>query len=296
MLQQTQVATGLPYYERWMERFPTLESLASATEEDVLSAWQGLGYYRRARLLRTGAQYVNEHGWPTSAAEWLKVPSVGPYTAGALASITLGEAAAVVDGNVERVYARVCGDPAIGPQLHRAAWEWAKKIVDHRRPGDWNQSLMELGARVCKPAKPLCRECPVKEHCIAYQLDKTDLLPTRKVKPKPIEIVQHVWVPICNGRYGLRQIAPGKWWESMYEFPREDTEVALDELLPGAWREALGSVRHTVTNHRITLLASLVRLDHELPGLIWADRDELVKLPVPAPQRRILKMVDSKLI
>jgi A/G-specific adenine glycosylase len=292
MLQQTQVSTGLPFYERWMARFPTVSALAEATEEEVLAMWQGLGYYRRARLLRNGAQFVQEHGWPTCAAEWQRVPSVGPYTAGAIASIAMNEAAPLADGNVERVYARIVGDEASGATLHRNAWKWATKVVDQRRPGDWNQALMELGARVCRPVDPHCKQCPLRDHCLAYQLDRTDQLPTRAARARPIQLTQFVWVPSCEGKFGVRAIAPGKWWEGMYEFPRSDDLAELERQFPDLWPESLGTVRHTVTNHRISLMASIVRLPTMSGDLIWRTAEALRELPMPAPQRRVLRFAE----
>lgn len=138
MCQQTTVAAVIPFYERWMARFPTVEALAGAEIDEVLTYWQGLGYYRRARYLHAGAQWVVEHGWPSSVEEWRAVPGVGDYTAGAISSISLGLAAPVVDGNVERVYARICADEALNPALKRGAWEWTRSVMVEESPGDWN--------------------------------------------------------------------------------------------------------------------------------------------------------------
>lgn len=293
MLQQTQVATGLPYYERWMRRFPTVESLAAASEEEVLGEWQGLGYYRRAKMLRQGAGIVAERGWPTSSDEWRAIPGVGPYTAGAIASISLNEASPVVDGNVERVYARMCADSATGSALHQHTWRWAGRIMDHRRPGDWNQALMELGATICRPVMPRCRECPLRDACLAFQLDKTQAYPVRRAKVELVPITQFVWVPMVGDRYGVRKVEEGPWWVGLFEFPRADSEAELIRWLGDPWRQSVGSIRHTVTKHRVTLIASVAKLGEPVDGLRWHTRAELAELPMPSPQRRLLKLANT---
>ena len=290
MLQQTQVATMTPYYDRWMGRFPTFQALAAADEQEVLAHWQGLGYYRRARNLLLGARKICVTGVPKTREEWLAVPGVGRYTAGALSSITLGLAEPVVDGNVERVYARMAKDPAVGRELHENAWKWAAKHMDPQRPGDWNQSLMELGATICKPLNPNCPLCPVKQWCCAFQTGRVSELPTKPIKQKAIQIRQHVWVPEHNGLLGLRQIPGGQWWEGMWEFPRALEEEELREAVGAGWPLALGTIRFSVTRHRITMLASLIRCEEPAEGLKWLPIEELTSLPVPASQRRVIKL------
>lgn len=167
MLQQTRVSTVLGYYERWLERFPDVESLARAELDDVLLAWEGLGYYRRARFLHAGARMVREElgGEVPSTFEGLKaIPGLGDYAAGAVASIAFGRVVPAVDGNVRRVLARLRDEPDPGRRWLR---ETAARLVDPDRPGDWNQALMELGATVCTPASPDCDACPVSVWCAA---------------------------------------------------------------------------------------------------------------------------------
>jgi len=290
MLQQTQVATVIPYWERWMARFPTPSVLASADEQDVLSVWQGLGYYRRCRLLQEGARWVAVHGTPSSVAEWRAVPGIGPYTAGAIASISQGLPAPLVDGNVERVYARLTGDSSSGPALNKAAWKWAERELFRARPGDWNQALMELGATVCRPVDPLCSSCPLANRCVARQTWRVNELPSRVAAKATVPLHQSVWVPVFDGRLGVRQISVGQWWEGMWEFPRADSEESLASLLGDGWRESLGHIRHSVTHHRIRLDVSLVRVETQVAGLRWLIPLELEALPMPSPQRRIVKL------
>jgi len=298
MLQQTQVTTVLPFWHRWMETFPTVESLAEADEQAVLSIWQGLGYYRRCRKLLQGARWVVQYGFPTTPDGWLKVPGVGRYTAGAISSIAFGAHAPVVDGNVERVYARLTGDDGTDRDLNLAAWEWAKQNLFLKRPGDWNQSLMELGAVVCKPISPDCDRCPLATQCVAKQSWRVDDLPTKMPQLKIVKMRNTVWVPVFENQIGLRQIASGQWWEGMWEFPRaewiEDMEHPhLREIIGQGWVESVGVVRHSVTNHRITIDVSFIRCKEKSSLLEWFEPIQLESLPMPAPQRRILNLILS---
>lgn len=299
MLQQTQVATVLDYYARWMARFPTVEDLAAADESDVLAAWQGLGYYRRGRYLLQGARWIVANQMPTDSNGWSKVPGVGPYTSAAIASIAFGEPVSLVDGNVERVYARLTGSRASGRALTAEARAWAARHLYRERPGDWNQALMELGATVCTPRKPKCDACPLADRCVAKRSWLVDQLPVPE--PKPDIVRQHhvVWVPYRaeehGPAFGLRQIPEGAWWAGMWEFPRVvlesgKSEEDLRQIVGPGWTEKLGSFRHQVTHHRIRVDAALVRCELPRPELRWAPVAELSAFAMPAPQRRVATM------
>jgi len=300
MLQQTQVSTVIPYWQRWMERFPTVAALAKADDQDVLSLWQGLGYYRRCRMLLQGARWIAENGIPTTTEGWLQVPGVGKYTAGAIASIAQGVLAPVVDGNVERVYARLAGDASGGHELKESAWKWAAKNLYRERPGDWNQALMELGATVCKPVAPNCKNCPLAKQCVACQSWRVDELPTKPAKVQVVKLTHVVWVPLFGDTFGLRQIPPGAWWEGMWEFPRTDSDGNLDHpelraMVGAGWLQSVGTIKHTVTHYRIGIEVSFIRCDLQTDKLRWVSRSELASLPMPAPQRKILKLVLAQL-
>ncbi len=284
MLQQTQVVTMTPYYERWMARFPTFAALADADEQEVLALWQGLGYYRRARNLHAGARQITAQGVPATRDAWLSIAGVGRYTAGALCSITLGLAEPVVDGNVERVYARMNEDGAADRQLHANAWNWATSHMHADRPGDWNQSLMELGATVCKPVNPECPKCPVQAWCGAHQSGRVSEFPAKGIRRKAIQMKQSVRVPVYEGLLGVRQIPAGKWWEGMWEFPCGSSEMHGGSIQP------LGQIRFSVTHHRITMDATLHHCESAAEGLRWLSAADLAELPMPAPQRRVLKL------
>jgi A/G-specific adenine glycosylase len=188
MLQQTRVETVVPYFQRWMARFPTLQALAEAPEEQVLRSWSGLGYYTRARNLHRGAQaMVESHGGklPRTVEELRLVPGIGPYTAAAVASIAFGEPVACVDGNVVRVATRIAGlRGAIDSRMRRRIEGLAQRWLDAKSPGDWNQAMMELGATLCTPRNPRCISCPVASSCTANARGWQADIP-RKVAKKP---------------------------------------------------------------------------------------------------------------
>ena len=182
MLQQTRVETVIPYYERWVERFPDLEALADADEDEVLLAWQGLGYYSRARRLHEGARVVRERyqgTLPPNSEGLRELPGIGPYTAGAVASIAYGEVVPAVDGNVKRVLSRLYDLPNPSP---KELQKLAGSLVDPSRPGDFNQALMELGALICTPRSPECHTCPLATECLALDQGTVEVRPSRKPK------------------------------------------------------------------------------------------------------------------
>jgi A/G-specific adenine glycosylase len=208
MLQQTRVETVIPYYKRWLQRFPSMEALAAAREEDVLLAWQGLGYYSRARRLLGAARIIRErHGGrlPRAAEELRRLPGVGEYTAGAVASMAFGESVPAVDGNARRVLARLYDLPDPRPGELR---ELAGALVDPHRPGDSNQALMELGATVCLPRSPLCPSCPVEELCMAKARGTVGERPPRRAR-RPVPEVEMA-VVVAFRIPGVLEAVPGE--------------------------------------------------------------------------------------
>jgi len=245
MLQQTRVETVIPYYGRWLERFPDIETLAAAEEDEVLRVWQGLGYYSRARRLHEGARVVRErHGGsvPGSSEELRDLPGVGHYTAGAVASIAFGEAAPAVDGNVRRVLSRLFDLPDPSPiQLRRLS----ATLVDPKRPGDFNQALMELGALVCVPRSPRCGECPLRSVCLALKEGTVGERPALKSKKRlrEVDVVVVVAVAVARDDSGeiqflLRKRPDTGLLAGMWEFPG----VAMEEA------PALESARRLATD------------------------------------------------
>ena len=301
MLQQTRASTVVPYFERWMQRFPTVDSLASADPDEAFALWQGLGYYRRCRLLLKGAQWVKEHGMPRTEEAWKNVPGVGRYTAAAISSIAFNSPSAVVDGNVARVYARhnVCWE--IGESLIAAARKWADASLDREHPGEWNQALMELGATLCKPRAPDCTHCPLRTGCNAHRRKIAHLLPKPRPAPETVRIEHLVWAPFHEGAFGFRKIPNKQWWSGLWEFPRtalnDETGNApigenqrLRKLGGQGWLEHLGTVRHHVTHHRITIQCWILRAKKRSKKLRWVEAADLDRVPLPSPQRRVANL------
>lgn len=288
MLQQTTVQAVMPFFGRWMQAFPTVHSLAQAQEEAVLTAWQGLGYYSRARNLHRAAQIIASEGWPATVEEWRALPGVGAYTAGAVASIAQGLPTALVDGNVERVYARICADPAVGSGLKRAAWIWAGANLVAKRPGDWNQALMELGATVCTPKKPTCSRCPIASHCLAHKEGNVGDFPAPKPKKEWVQLSHASVVPVCQGQIGLEQCPPGSWWAGLWQTPRFETVKAAADAYPGCG--LVGSFKHTVTRHQITLQVFVHHSKEAKTGLAYADPEELDSIALTAPAKKAIRL------
>jgi A/G-specific adenine glycosylase len=269
MLQQTQVATVIPYWERFLARFPTLEALAAAPLDDVLAAWRGLGYYSRARNLHRAAQEVVARfggRLPSSVEALLTLPGFGRYTAGAVASIAFGEEAPLVDGNVARVLSRLF--EVEGPPGDRARearlWALASVLVKGERPGDLNQALMEHGATVCRPESPLCLLCPVRGACLAFQHGRVAELPPAKVRatPKRLTLALAVW-PHEDTLLFARRVAKGLFG-GLWELPAAEVEpdapdtvaaLSLSEALGVRLtaRGELGTVQRQLTHRALTL-------------------------------------------
>jgi len=278
MLQQTQIATVIPYYERWLARFPTVETLAAAPLDDVLKAWEGLGYYSRARNLHAAAQrLVAGHGGqlPNTVEELLRLPGVGRYTAGAVASIAFGVRAPLLDGNVIRVLSRVfdvAGD-VTQPATRQRLWQLAEALVPDERPGDFNQGLMELGQLICVPQAPRCLICPLAAVCLARQRGtqlERPVRPPRKRTPHYDVVAAVIWrdgQPAADGQFLIAQRPHAGLLGGLWEFPggkvepgetqadalrREIQEELAIEVEPG---DFLVEVAHAYTHFRITLRA-----------------------------------------
>ncbi len=295
MLQQTTVATVVPYFERWMERFPTVEALAQADLDEALALWAGLGYYSRCKRLWLAARSVVESGWPPTIAGWLALPGVGRYTAAAVTSIAMGQANAVVDGNVERVYSRLCGDDSAEAVLKKKAWAWAESVIPSNAPGEWNEALMELGATVCRPGAPQCSECPLQTFCAARLAGNSAELPRRAAPSAPVLLQHHIWLPKWEDRLGILRSGPGEWWEGLWGFPRSPDPKALSRLLGFCELTTIGAFRHSVTRHRIHVQVALAQVHRPVGSLQWVTDDQLHRFPMPAPQRRALALLRTRI-
>lgn len=264
MLQQTVIKAVLPVYERFLARFPDVSTLAAAGEDEVRVAVRGLGYYRRFRMLHAAAKEVAATGpvWPRTAAAWKELPGIGDYTSAAIASIAFGDPVAVVDGNVERVLARLTDwrKPAGLPGLKRSFKALAQQLVEPSAPGDSNQALMELGQTVCTPLSPACEHCPIATGCLARERGSSHLAPAPKLRaaPRDVRLELHV-VRDPRGRIGLLERPPtARFLKGALGFPTAVVDARGARIhdgaaLPLAARgKLLGEVRHGITHHRIT--------------------------------------------
>ena len=291
MLQQTQVATVIPRWHAFLEQFPDVKALAAVREEDVCEAWAGLGYYRRARNLHKAANQVVElHGskFPESFDDILALAGVGRYTAGAISSIAFGQENPVVDGNVVRVLARYFSIalPKDDARLHRAAWSLMDDLVRGERPGDLNQSVMELGATVCTPALPSCLECPISKGCSAHGEQMPTAYPTPK-KPKPREVL-HVAFGIFENEEGvamLQRPLDGLWaglWEPLSAIG-EGSDEAKASLISKHFESAkltyFCEIRHILTHREVRARIYEVsgKLKHD-PKFIFTESPEALGL------------------
>jgi len=316
MLQQTQVATVIPYFRRFIERFPTPETLAAAPLDAVLKVWEGLGYYARARNLhRAALQIVAECGGrlPDTVEGWLELPGIGRYTAGAIASLAFGRAAPAVDGNVKRVLCRLYAmraDPR-QPAVERALWTLAEANLPKGQAGRWNEALMELGATVCLPRSPRCDECPLAATCRARALGLQDKLPARAIKKRTPHYDVSAAVIRRRGRILVAQRPLGGMLGGLWEFPggKRERGESLQECLRREIQEELGveikvgqpvtQVQHAYTHFRITLHAFECTLLSGQPKSLqvadwrWVRLEEMERLAFAATDRKIIAALQN---
>jgi A/G-specific adenine glycosylase len=303
ILQQTRVSQGIDYYRRFMHLFPDLESLAGATIEEVLKAWQGLGYYSRARNLHAAAiQIVHVHGgrFPSNYRELMGLKGIGTYTAAAIASIAFNEPRAVIDGNVHRVIARLFGlsDPP-GRRGPGAISRQAAELLDEASPGTYNQAIMEFGALVCTPVNPSCVSCPLQECCIAYRCGQVDELPVKGKNIRQRHRYFHYLIIRTGDRILVRQREKRDIWQHLFEFPLIETSrpTSPARLMESpSWNQLFmsrevrparvsGTIRHMLTHQVIH--ARFYHLDNLpsglVPGLPFREVPftDISQLPVP---------------
>ena len=288
MLQQTRARAVVPYYERFLERFPTVESLAAAREEETLALWSGLGYYSRARNLWRAARQITAAGaFPVDYAALSGLPGVGPYTAAAVASIAFGLPHAAVDGNGLRVAARIGNDAAdIGAARTRERFaEMVEQWLDRRNPGDFNQALMELGATVCLPKAPLCQQCPLAPLCKAHDAGTAAALPVKLRRREPVRIEVRLLLVRKGGWVLLvRQPDGGGRMAGFWRLPEESD-------LPEAKRGArVGEFRHSITHHRYVCELWTAKARPVGPQFAWLDPQRLDEVPLGAAARKALRL------
>jgi A/G-specific adenine glycosylase len=317
MLQQTQVATVIPYFERFLARFPTVQALAAASLDQVLRLWQGLGYYSRARNLHRAANMiVTEHGGslPVNLATLRRLPGIGRYTAGAIGSLAFGLDAPVLDGNVIRILTRLFDiDDDVGQTATRnSLWTLAEEILPSGQAGPWNEGLMELGRRICTPKNPSCGACPVRRHCKAQQREIQHLRPAKTARPRtPHFEVTAAVIERADGHMLIAQRPLDGMLGGLWEFPggkREPGETLADCLrreireelgIDISVGEQIGVINHAYTHGRITLYA--FACEHiagepralECADWAWASLGELDQFAFPVTDQKIIAMLGN---
>lgn len=320
LLVQTTVSAAIPYYHRFLERYPTPAALANAPLEDVLKTWEGLGYYRRARQLHGAAKVIaTQHGGnvPDDPDDLRALPGVGRYIAGAVLSIAFGRDVPILEANTQRLLARLLAwpHPLNEKPSQERLWTAAGRLVPHDRPGPFNQALMDLGATVCVPRDPRCLGCPLAPQCRARTLGLQAALPVVTPKPRPLPVEEAAAIVAQQGRLLVVRRAAGRLWEGFWEFPTlhlqgaDPAGRAFDdqnrdlaegvrrltglEIAPGPARK---TVRFTVTKHQVTLHAHPATLrgpggsprpGPNLDRALWATPEELEPLPFGSAQRKL---------
>ncbi|MEH6387171.1 MULTISPECIES: A/G-specific adenine glycosylase [Pseudomonas] len=307
MLQQTQVATVIPYYQRFMEELSSVQALAAAPADEVLHLWTGLGYYSRARNLHKAAQAVVEHFdgvFPTSVEGLTQLPGIGPSTAGAIASLSMGLRAPILDGNVKRVLARyhaVEGWPG-ERTVHDRLWEMAERYTPTERVDHYTQAMMDLGATLCTRSKPSCLVCPLQTGCEARQLGQ----PTRYPNPRPKKVlpVRQCVMPMLvnpDGDVWLERRPDSGLWGGLWSPPQLDDLVGLEQLVERlGWQsaapQALEPLRHTFSHFHLDIQPLVVRVEpgHAVtePGQVWYNLRQPSRLGLAAPVKKLLKRAE----
>ena len=302
MLQQTQVATVIPYYQRFVTAFPDIPALAAASEEQVLTHWSGLGYYARGRNLRRAAQLiVEQYGseFPRQYEQILELPGIGRSTAAAICALAWHERRAILDGNVKRVMARYCGisgspsEKTVEAQL----WQQAEALLPQRDVARYIQAQMDLGATLCTRSKPKCGECPVHSDCVAFQSGRVSELPT----PRPRKVVPErhtTFLLLLHGNDILLEKRPGSGiWGGLWCPPQFDDEEAAKDWfvrngMTASQGERLETFTHTFTHFKLHITPLKIQLARKpvraaQPGSVWLDVEETLRAAIPTPVRKV---------
>lgn len=311
MLQQTQVNTVIPYFERFMDRFPTVEKLANSEEDQVLHLWTGLGYYARARNLHRTAQTIVEKfdgNFPTSVEELNDLPGIGQSTAGAILALAMNIRAPILDGNVKRVLTRyhaIAGYPEKS-NIKQQLWAVADAATPNSNVADYTQAMMDLGATICTRANPACNSCPLQSGCLALNQDQISLYPGKKPKKTlPVKSVAMFILQNDHGEVLLEKRPPQGIWGSLYSLPESrsvDTEPEVGHLsIPKAGRALLTPIRHTFSHYHLDINPVQLRVDEKAHHIaesnrwLWYPLDHSLEVGLAAPVKKLLSNLPNSL-
>ena len=307
MLQQTQLAVVRPYWQRWMQAFPTLEALAAASLEQVRLQWQGLGYYSRARRLHEAAQQLVDQAWPRELEDWMALPGIGRTTAGSIVSSAFNAPEPILDGNVKRVLARLLAHPHPPARDTALFWRWSESLLDQQRPRDFNQALMDLGATVCTPRQPACAACPWRGECAAYAAGDPRRWPvTETPKPLPHQVIGVGVVLNAAGEVLIDQRLEEGLLGGMWEFPggKQEAGETIGACIDRELMEELGitvqvgeeliTVDHAYSHKKLRFVVHLCTWVSGEPQPLasqqvrWVRPESLNNYPFPAANARII--------
>jgi A/G-specific adenine glycosylase len=314
MLQQTQLLVVLPYWQRWMAAFPSLEALAAAEEHDVLLLWQGLGYYSRARRLHQGARQLLGQPWPRTLESWLALPGIGRSTAGSILSSAFDLPFAILDGNVKRVLARLIASPRPPARQLKVLWQLSELLLDPQRPRAFNQALMDLGATVCTPRNPSCGACPLQGHCAAYAAGDPAAYPVKDApRELPFQVIGVGVVRNGAGEVLIDQRLNEGLLGGLWEFPggkQEPGEPIADTIrrelreelaIEAAVGEELIVVDHAYSHKKLRFVVHLCTWLSGDPQPLasqqvrWVRPEQLADFPFPAANARIIAALLERL-
>ncbi|WP_231594501.1 8-oxo-dGTP diphosphatase MutT [Synechococcus sp. CBW1107] len=307
MLQQTQLAVVRPYWERWMLTFPDIDSLAEASQQQVLLLWQGLGYYSRARRMHQAAGWLAAHGWPGDLEGWQALPGIGRSTAGSILSAAFDRPYPILDGNVRRVLARLLAWPQPPQRSLARFWAWSEELLDSQRPRAFNQALMDLGATVCTPRRPRCGECPWRSHCAAYAAGDPTRYPVKdSSSPAPFQVIGVGVVLDGADRVLIDQRLEEGLLGGLWEFPggKQEPDEPIVDTIRRELREELAievevgeeliRLDHAYSHKRLRFIVHLCRWSSGEPQPLasqqvrWVEPQRLEEFPFPAANARII--------
>ncbi len=298
MLQQTQVSTVIPYFEKWIQRFPDFESLSKATEQEVFQYWQGLGYYRRAKMLHHLSKIVANNHIPVCYSDWIKLPGIGPYTAAAVSAIAYKQYEAAVDTNIRRVFQRV-----FYQQEHNLSdkdiVDLSKKMMRGHCPSEWNQAIMELGALICSSKNPKCEICPLFDKCCyASQIDCSERTKVDLPKITYQELPQIIYIPVYQKSIGFLKNNKSRWWKGLYVLPHEDQlydSLPTDpEVFNLATKLQSLQISYSVTKYRVKAECCIYHFNEKIDEFIWVPFSRLLETPIPNPMRKLIMRFKNK--
>ncbi|MCO5142006.1 MAG: A/G-specific adenine glycosylase [Oligoflexia bacterium] len=304
MLQQTRVEAVIPYYERFLSHFPTVKDLANAQEDQVTNLWVGLGYYSRARNLHSCAKEVMDRfqgKFPNTKDELLSLPGIGPYTASAIASICFEQKIGAIDGNLERVIARLLS-LTVNPKKEgkEIIQDFANNLVSIGEPGSINQAFMDLSSAICKPKNPNCNDCPIQKYCLGFQKNIQQTIPIKEIKKEKVEIQAYGFILVRNQKILLAKRAKKEWLAGMWDIPWNISLESQKEISKIVKEKKSCTVNRTITHHKIAFsvyaLPSAQNLEEKIIKKVsspvecyrWFRLQELEGIHLPKPTEKAL--------